>query len=262
MFWSAAVAVLLSTPIFTTSFTHSKVSISATMKGATILPILSQLNANMKVILASGSPRRKELIGQLGLTDVSVLVSTFAEDFDKSLFACPQDYCLATASKKVEEVALKFNGHEQKTLVIGADTIIEIDGKVLEKPVDAADSKRMLSLMRNRDHFVHTAVIAYSNTKTLQAGSPDALFLCEQSQQPVMKNIFSFVESTKVTFTDLSDSDIDAYVALGEGNDKAGSYAIQGTGGLFVKGIEGCYYNVVGLPIHSLSNRLASSFDC
>lgn len=213
----------------------------------------------MKVVLASGSPRRKELIALLGLTDVTVQVSTFAEDFDKSLFSCPQDYCLATATKKVEEVAMSFNGMRQKTLVIGADTIIEIDGKVLEKPQDPADSRRMLSMMRNRDHFVHTAVIAYCNSPSCENDS-DNLYL-SATNEPAMKNIFSFVESTKVTFADLTDSDIDAYVALGEGSDKAGSYAIQGTGGQLVRGIEGCYFNVVGLPIHALSAKLAANFS-
>lgn len=228
-------------------------------KSSTVLPILSKLNAHMKVVLASGSPRRKELIALLGLTDVSIQVSTFAEDFDKRLFASPQDYCLATATKKVEEVAMTFNGQHQKTLVIGADTIIEIDGKVLEKPIDAADSKRMLSMMRNRDHFVHTAVIAYCNSPSCENDSEN--FFLSATNEPEMKNIFAFVESTKVTFADLSDSDIDAYVELGEGADKAGSYAIQGTGGQLVRGIDGCYFNVVGLPIHALSARLAATFS-
>ena len=222
------------------------------VKPATVLPILSRINNNIQVILASGSPRRKELITLLGLSQVTVKVSTFAEDLDKSMFANPREYCLATASKKVEEVARSLDGHREKVLVVGADTIIEIDGIVLEKPVDAAQSKMMLSMLRSREHYVHTAVIAYSNTCSLdEAVQPT----------PVLQNLFSFVESTKVTFADLTDEDIDAYVALGEGLDKAGSYAIQGMGGQFVQSIQGCYYNVVGLPIHKLSSHLSASFS-
>jgi septum formation protein len=225
---------------------------SAAVKPATILPILSRINNNIEVILASGSPRRKELITLLGLSRVAVKVSTFAEDLDKSMFANPREYCLATASKKVEEVARSLDGHGEKVLVVGADTIIEIDGIVLEKPADAVQSKKMLSMLRNRDHYVHTAVIAYSNTCFLDEAVPPT---------PVLQNLFSFIESTKVTFADLTDEDIDAYVALGEGLDKAGSYAIQGTGGQFVQSIQGCYYNVVGLPIHKLSSYLSTSFS-
>lgn len=220
---------------------------------STVLPLLSRINSNYKIVLASGSPRRKELLTLMGFPNFTVLTSSFAEDFDKTCFASPEQYCLATASKKVEEIALSLSATNAPTLVIGADTIVEIDGRILEKPSDDADSRRMLSLMSNRGHFVHTAVVAYCNSMHLDsASSHDTVF--------DMKPMFSFVETTKVTFAELTEEDITAYIELGEGRDKAGSYGIQGAGGQFVKGISGCFFNVMGLPIHALSNKLAASF--
>ncbi|KAJ1422528.1 inosine triphosphate pyrophosphatase-like protein [Ochromonadaceae sp. CCMP2298] len=227
-------------------------AMSAATRGssATLLPLLGKLNENFKVVLASGSPRRKELLALMGLPNFSVLVSNFAEDLDHSTFSTPQDYCLKTAAMKVEQVVLSMPATNEKTLVIGADTIVEINGKILEKPVDDADSLRMLKMMSNNVHFVHTAVIAYSNCGNLN----------QDSSIGPMVNTVSFVETTQVRFCDLTEADIAAYIALGEGRDKAGSYGIQGAGGQMVKSIEGCYFNVMGLPIHSLSSKLAASF--
>jgi septum formation protein len=143
----------------------------------------------------------------------------------------------------------------QPTLLFGADTIVEVDGRILEKPADSADSKRMLLSMSNRSHFVHTAVVAYTNSPRLDD------ITCLDAPLP-LQPLLSFVETTKVTFGELTESDIDAYVALGEGLDKAGSYGIQGTGSLFVRSIEGCYFNVMGLPVHRLSKELASALEC
>ena len=158
---------------------------------------------------------------------------------------------MATASKKLEDVVSALGVQSEKTLIIGADTVVEIDGQILEKPKDAEDSRRMLSLLSNNDQYVHTAVVAYANSVDLDAPA---------SAPFEMKKIFSFVESTKVSFTELTEADIAAYVELGEGADKAGSYGIQGAGGQFVKSIHGCYFNVMGFPVHRLSAALASTF--
>lgn len=218
----------------------------------TVLPLISRINAAYSVILASGSPRRKELATLLGFNSFSVQVSNFAEDLKHTDFSTPQLYCLETARRKIEQVSRDIGLRSTRTLLFGADTIVEVDGRILEKPADADHSRQMLKLLQNRDHFVHTAVVVYSNSIDLEPAS--------LSSPQTLVPILSFVESTKVTFGELSDADIDAYVATGEGLDKAGSYGIQGTGSLLVKSIEGCYFNVMGLPVHRLSKELAAVF--
>jgi len=225
-----------------------------TTKSSTILPLLGKVNQNFKVVLASGSPRRKELIALMGLPNFEVLVSNFEENLDQGLFASPKDYCLATAGKKVEAVVKSMPPATEKMLVIGADTIVEINGQILEKPRDEVDSHRMLSMMSGNDHYVHTAVIAYCNSQSVEDAT-------KGNGIGDMKNTVSFVETTKVHFCELTEADIAAYIELGEGKDKAGSYGIQGMGGQMVQSVEGCYFNVMGLPIHRLSSSLAASFD-
>lgn len=185
----------------------------------------------------------------MGFTSFTVKTSNFAEDLVHSSFDTPQLYCLETARCKIAQIVAEIGTVPDKTLLIGADTIVEIDGTILEKPADAADSKRMLLALSNRTHFVHTAVVVYANSNEL-SGSP---LSAPQPLQPLL----SFVETTKVTFGELTERDVDAYVELGEGLDKAGSYGIQGVGSLFVQSIEGCYFNVMGLPLHRLSKELA-----
>lgn len=183
----------------------------------------------------------------MGLSQFEVIVSNFAENFDISLFPLPQDYCLRTAQQKVENVCRMIGDKSEKYLVIGADTIVTIDGHVLEKPKDDMDAKRMIKMLSGRQHLVHTAVTIFSNG--LQGHNCGNIV-----------HAASFVETTKVKFADLSDDDIDAYVATKEGIDKAGSYGIQGYGGQMVKGIEGCYFNVMGFPCHAVSTKLAELF--
>lgn len=211
----------------------------------TLLPFIKQLNSDYRVVLASGSPRRRELLSLIGVNH-EVLVSSFAENLEKSRFANPGDYCRATAEEKVKEVVKSLHGLSKKTIVIGADTIVAIDDKVLEKPLDVADAHRMISTLSGRMHEVHTAVVIFSNFHDTAAQSASQMTMFE-----------SFVTTSSVKFSDLTEEDISAYVETGEGNDKAGSYGIQGLGGQLVEGIQGCYFNVMGLPINALSNRLA-----
>jgi septum formation protein len=217
----------------------------------TLLPHLSKVQSEFKIVLASGSPRRKELLSVMGLPKFEVVVSNFAENFDISSFSTPEDYCLRTAQKKVEDVCRSMGEQSAKIIVIGADTIVAIDGHVLEKPKDDSDARRMLSMLSGKQHQVHTAVTIFSNALSDNQGNG-----------PVI-HVSSFVETTKVKFTSLTDADIDAYIATGEGNDKAGSYGIQGLGGQMVEGVDGCYFNVMGFPIHALSRTLSSLMvDC
>ena len=209
----------------------------------TLLPHLHRLS-DFKVILASGSPRRKELLNLMGITQFDVMVSNFAENFDIQSFAQPQDYCLKTAQQKVEDVCRLLGCQTDKYIVIGADTIVAIDGHVLEKPKDAQDAHRMISMLSGKHHNVYTAVTIFSNAF---GGSEEGRIV----------HTTSFVESTKVKFAELTEDDVTAYVATKEGVDKAGSYGIQGLGGQMVEGVEGCYFNVMGLPVHALSRNLA-----
>jgi septum formation protein len=118
--------------------------------------------------------------------------------------------------------------------VIGADTIVDVDGEAFSKPVDRDDALRMLRSLNGRSHLVHTGV-ALSGGGEVKA---------------------SFAETTKVTFGSLRDDEIVSFVASGICDDKAGAYAIQGSGALMIERIEGCYYNVVGLPVYRLKKIL------
>merc|ERR1712166_186591 len=190
-------------------------------------------NFPKSIVLASGSPRRKEILGELLHLQFDIVKSTFAEDLDKSSFASPREYVMATAAGKAREVFARLEAAgEAPALLISADTVISLDGTVLEKPSDAAHAHQMLSSLSGRSHEVATGVVL------LRAGA-------EPGSPPVMH---SFSEVTKVTFHDLSSQTIDAYIAPGEPFDKAGGYGIQATAASFVSGIEGCYFNVVGFP--------------
>lgn len=210
--------------------------------GKTILPSLGRLNNEFRIILASGSPRRKELLSQMGLTNFEVVVSKFEEDLDKASFESPAQYCLATSFGKLQATLddLVKNGvaTDKDMLMISADTIIEIEGTILEKPVDERDALNMLTMLSGKTHVVHTAVNMFS-------------------QIDACPRYHKFIESTQCTFIDLSVEDIKSYVGTGEGVDKSGSYGIQGIGGQLVHKINGCYYNVMGLPINSLSMNIA-----
>jgi septum formation protein len=121
-------------------------------------------------------------------------------------------------------------------LVLGADTIVTLDGRILGKPVDAGDAFSMLRFLSGRQHKVTTYVVLSRNGQVVR----------------------DFSETTSVQFRRLDDEEIRAYIATGEPFDKAGGYGIQGFGGLLVKSIKGCYYNVVGLPMPSLAEHLRS----
>ncbi|KAJ3320820.1 hypothetical protein HDV06_004831 [Boothiomyces sp. JEL0866] len=184
--------------------------------------------ARHNTVLASGSPRRKEILERLGLK-FTVQVSDFPENLPKNL--APQDYVLQTATAKTQSV------YEQNkdALVIGADTVVILEDKILEKPSSKENAFEMLKKQSGKSHSVLTAVC-----------------LIKDGQ------IHSFVEKTLVTFGELTDQEILDYVATGEPMDKAGGYGYQGLGCTLVKSIEGCYYNVVGLPVYRLVQKLKS----
>jgi len=201
-------------------------------------PWTSALLAYDRVILASASPRRKELLRTM-LEPLNVPfeaeASTFAEDLPKDQH--PGTYARATAQCKGAEVCEAHKG--ENVLVISADTVVALaDGTILEKPQSDEDARRMLGLLSASAHKVYTGVAIFAGPSRRRA----------------------FTAETTVTFSELSPEAIASYVATGEPSDKAGSYAIQGFASAFVASIAGCYFNVVGLPINRLSLELIDLF--
>jgi septum formation protein len=188
-----------------------------------------------KIILASASPRRAELLYQIGVK--FELVPSQIEERPHPDEA-PPDYITRIARAKVIAVARQHDSG----LIIGADTVVVLDGRLLGKPVDNHEAKSMLKQLSGRWHAVMTGVALYD----------------VESRHEVAD-----YEKTLVKFAQLTDREIDWYVHTGEPKDKAGAYGIQGLGGLFVDEIAGNYYNVVGLPIplvYRLARRLGYSF--
>jgi septum formation protein len=180
------------------------------------------------LILASASPRRRELLTQAGLVFTIVPSRTTEEVWPAE---APQDYVVRVAEEKAREVATRH----PHAWILAADTIVEIDGKILGKPRDEADGSRMLQLLSGRSHHVMTAFI----------------ILHAERQETAHQ----LVTST-VTFKTLSAAQITSYLATGEPADKAGAYAVQGLGGDLVQGVAGSYTNVVGLPMDEVLTAL------
>lgn len=184
----------------------------------------------MALILASKSPRRRELLAQMGLTDFEIHPAVGEELAEPGL--TPPELVQALALHKAREVAEKFA--HPGDLVIGADTIVVLDDQVLGKPHDEAHALEMLTALSGREHHVYTGVAVLQDGRELAQ-----------------------VEDTAVWFRDASQAELNRYIATGEPMDKAGAYGIQGRGGLLVSRIEGDYTNVVGLPIVRLASMLA-----
>ncbi|MBP5198501.1 MAG: septum formation protein Maf [Lachnospiraceae bacterium] len=188
---------------------------------------------NTKIYLASASPRRRDLLNQIGL-DFEVMVSAADEDIsEKDPAKMVEELSLRKA--KAVEAKLIESGKEGGAIIIGADTVVAArdpeTGKeiILGKPKDAADAKRMLKGLQGNDHFVYTGVALLKDGE--------------------VKN---FSEKTTVRFCPMTEREIDEYIATGDPLDKAGSYGIQGFCARYIKGIDGDYNNVVGLPVSRL----------
>ena len=176
-----------------------------------------------RIILASASPRRKELLEQVG-AEFEIIPAVGEEIITDS---SPQQAVLDLAAQKAAEVAAKVR---EDSLVLGADTVVAFGDKILGKPKNEADAKQMLSLLSGKTHSVYTGV----SIVVRQSG---------ESQS------YSFYEETEVTMYPLSEQQILSYIRTKEPMDKAGSYGIQGKGAVFIEKIQGDYNNVVGLPI-------------
>ncbi len=172
------------------------------------------------LVLASGSPRRRELLGLLG---VPFIVDPSGADETPPVGVAPEGVARFLAVTKAREVAARHPG----AYILGADTLVTVDGLILGKPLDAVDGARMLRLLSGRAHRVPTgvALIAPDGTET------------------------ALVETATVTMHPYTEIAIGAYLSTGEPFDKAGSYAVQGAGGALVATVDGCYTTVVGFPL-------------
>ncbi len=180
-----------------------------------------------KVILASASPRRQELI-KLIFQNVDILPAECDETLPDGIGARE---AVEYLSKIKNEASAKLT--DKENLIISADTVVAVDDEILGKPVDKADARRMINLLSGKVHQVYTGVTLSLNGKTR-----------------------TFSEKTDVEFYPLSEGEIEEYINSKEPYDKAGSYGIQGKAGLLVKGINGDYYNVVGFPVARLKREI------
>ncbi len=181
----------------------------------------------MNLILASQSPRRRELLGLMGL-DFTVRVADIDETMDAGLPA-------AQEVARVSRLKAQAVPREKDDVVIAADTIVVCEGEILGKPRDEADAFRILSLLSGRSHEVMTGMTVLRGSEAV-----------------------THTEVTKIHFRELHPEEIRAYIATGEPMDKAGAYGIQGGAALFADGMEGDYYNVMGLPVCRLGMILRS----
>lgn len=182
-----------------------------------------------RMILASGSPRRKELLQMLEVP-FEVLVSDTEEVITKNE---PAEVTKELSYQKAMAVA----GQVEAGIIIGADTVVSIDGKILGKPADTKEAREMIHRLQGKSHMVYTGVTVIAKSGEMVSAS-------------------SFAEGTKVNVASMTETEIEAYISTDEPYDKAGAYGIQGLFGKFIEGIEGDYFNVVGLPVHRLYEEL------
>ena len=190
------------------------------------------VDTSIPLILASRSPRRAELLKRMGFS-FEVMTGKVTEDLDERLD--PVEHVLRLSSLKAEAVL----HYVHRGIIIGADTIVSLEGRILGKPKDSQEARRMLDTLSGKTHQVFTGFTL------IQVGGER----------------LSDVEETLVEFRDITQWEIDAYVETGGPLDKAGGYGIQDQSGLFVRRIEGCFYNVVGFPLTKFYQDLTTLLD-
>lgn len=183
-----------------------------------------------QIILASGSPRRRELLDLAGIK-YTVKPSKKEEVISSTI---PEEVVKELSFQKAEDIA---TGVPAGTVVIGSDTVVALDDQILGKPKSREDACRMLGKLQGRSHKVYTGVT----------------FIIEEETG---RKVVTFAESTRVDMYPMTEAEIEKYVDGGEPNDKAGAYAIQGEGTVFIRGIEGDYNTVVGLPLARVYQEL------
>ncbi|XP_055125651.1 probable bifunctional dTTP/UTP pyrophosphatase/methyltransferase protein isoform X4 [Symphalangus syndactylus] len=194
-----------------------------------LCPVIGKL-LHKRVVLASASPRRQEILSNAGLR-FEVFPSKFKEKLDKASFATPYGYAMENAKQKALEVANRM--HQT------------VGGLILEKPVDKQDAHRMLSLLSGREHSVFTGV---------------AIVQCSSKDHQLDTRVSEFYEETKVKFSELSEELLWEYIHSGEPMDKAGGYGIQALGGMLVESVHGDFLNVVGFPLNHFCKQLVELY--
>ena len=192
----------------------------------------------MRVVLASKSPRRREILSMLG-----VKFDILSADADESSAITDPALLVKELSlrkgRAVRELLKAEGAWDEKTLIIASDTVVAAKGEILGKPQDDADAARMLRMLSGSAHHVVSGVALLWGDREIA----DA-------------------EQTAVRFAAMSEKDIEWYVKSGEPADKAGAYAVQGLASLFIEGLDGDYFNVVGLPVHRLNNLAKEMLGC
>ncbi|KAK7078554.1 hypothetical protein SK128_024199 [Halocaridina rubra] len=200
-----------------------------------------KLLKDKRIVLASSSPRRKEILEKLGW-NLMIIPSEFEENLQWESFSHPGDYVVATARGKANEVTKRLEKCGEKPyLVIASDTCVSLETQVFGKPKDRHDAQRMLSLLSGKTHDVISGV--------------SAMLSYDDGWHEIV-----FYEKTKVHFGRLAPEEISSYIDTGEPMDKAGGYGIQALGGTLIEGIEGDYYNVMGFPLHKFCSTMAPYF--
>lgn len=187
----------------------------------------------MKLILASASPRRAEILRNAGF-----VFEVLPANVDETRLAGErhEDYLLRVATAKAGVAAVRAGKDPAPSISIGADTVVRVGGHLLGKPADLDDARSMLRELSGQTHEVLSALSLVTSPQ---------------------RHKTAHLESTRVTFLPLSDAEIESYLGSGEPFDKAGAYGIQGIGGRYVSRIEGCYFNVMGLPLSRLWSMLS-----
>ena len=198
----------------------------------------------MKIILASKSPRRREILQNLGI-EFEIIT---ADTDESSEIREPSELVSCLALRKGEAVARAIendaeNVEKERILVISSDTLVAVDGEILGKPSDLSDAKRMLRKIKGRAHSVYSGIA-----------------ITELVDGKINKS-FASAERTDVYFADMSDGEIELYVNTEKVLDKAGAYAIQGVASAWIEKIDGDYFNVVGLPVRRLFKVLSEEFS-
>ncbi|XP_065357417.1 dTTP/UTP pyrophosphatase [Calliphora vicina] len=203
-----------------------------------MLAPIKHLLHTKRIILASGSPRRQELVKSLGL-NAELIPSTFEENLDPAMFNDFSQFIEATALGKAEEVynRLKNGDNPEELLVIAADTMVTMGSEIYGKPKNSEEAVRMLTNLSGKSNRVFTGVVLKHS-----------------------KGVRSFTDTADVYFGDLSKEQIQDYVDSGDPLDKAGAYGIQGAGGALISRIDGDFYCVMGLPLHRLCCELNKVF--
>jgi septum formation protein len=196
---------------------------------------------NVKLVLASGSPRRRELLALLGVP-FHIKVSEAEEVITSSNPAKVTEELSRQKAEAVAEELLREMTEDQSScyIILGADTVVAADGEILGKPKNREDARQMISLLQGRTHMVYTGV---------------TLLFCQNGQ----KENLTFSEGTKVKVAPMSEKEIEDYIDTDEPYDKAGAYGIQGAFSKYIEGIEGDYFNVVGLPVHRVYEEMKKS---